>query len=297
MFDISDVWQPLYQEWSNRHQRPIRISHYTNRDAFFAIIGSRQLRATNLWDILNQDEITYGYSLVVEAINGGRARATGAAGEFLENLHGDPLRSLTCGQNAYISCFCADSDDTDMWETQFADKGRGWELAFYSGRRVLSGLAPALQPSGVVSRTVEYDGGTQRWWLNRCVDSLVSSLNASANEEDRRATQQFFFQSLIECLTCFKPQSYSVEKEHRLIYWNPPPASIVSGVDNRRHVYLPISLRSSKTEYWDYDKDCLIELVDVVKGPMANLPTIPESRLLRVVYPGSNRMFRPSTPS
>ncbi len=293
MPSVREVWGPHIEEWFSLHSQPPKVSHFTNATAAFSILGSRHLHATNMWDIRGQDEVEYTRDLVAAAIVRNRRRAGKRALEILDRFRDGELHELTSGQNAYIVCFTKDTRSTEMWSSPFADEGRGWKLDFYTGSRFLGNLLPAPTPSGIVARTIQYDVVEQNDWLDCAIKCLCKSLDIAVAREDFVTAETWFYQSLIEFVTSFKPQNYSTEGEIRLVYWNPRAEAITQRHNGSRVVHIPIALRSGPDDCWNADKDCLIEFDKVWQGPAADGPTDSQRALLRVVYSGDGLMFEP----
>jgi hypothetical protein len=216
-FAVPDAWQ----YWMSTIP-PLREAffHYTDVDAFLSIISSRCMWATNLAFMNDPRELTYGATLVEEALEQAIAGCASDANrcEWLAAFKETTQDQI--GRNAWYSVsFCEEGDLLSQWRAYGAGGG-GLALAW----KTLSNRPDSRYPDGPILIGIQYKRDTQLKILERIISIHLTYLAAFhdifADEAQSRlahATESLAMFLWIS-LFSFKDAAFESESEYRWVY-------------------------------------------------------------------------------
>jgi len=250
------------------------IFHYTTADGLKGIIENNELWATSACFLNDSAEITYGYSLLREALNEWAIKnppsqfALGVIRELstvFGEVHGRLMTPI------YLTCFCEDDNLLSQWRAYGQSGGYSLGVKVPSDGISWAGLKP--EPSIYTARwvRVEYDRTEQMRKCTVILDSLLPMFNnpdisqALTTLESHfllgySAIRRFIADILLEEIVAFKNKAFEVEKEWRIVVRRRELTK--QGTDDGGKTPLPVYFRSSRGGLIPYVKLIPVEPKD-----------------------------------
>ncbi len=264
------------------------LFHYTTADGLKGIVEQNQLWATSAYFLNDSEEITYGYGLLKEVLDGWIARNPKAENSLCLGLARDLQRSF--GQDLlnkdivhpiYLACFCEEDNLLSQWRA-YGQAG-GYSLGFKVQQEGASqGVTP--EPCVYTARWVKVDYDREQQ-VNKCRELLETVMPIFDNAETAGAIAALRFhgrlgydalrkvvaEMLMEESLGFKNKAFEVEKEWRVVVRE--RELLKQGTDDGGKTPLPVHFRSLRGMLTPYvklvstDKTKKLRLASVRSGP------------------------------
>src|SRR5579859_315889 len=213
------------------------LYHYTTPDGLKGIIEKKELWATSAYFLNDPAEITYGYNLLKDVLEGWLTESTLPADSLavalakdLRKSFGEDLLSRKVINPIYLACFCEEGNLLSQWRA-YGQSG-GYSIGFRVPRPSTISLGQGFTPEPNVYTSkwarVEYDKNEQIKQCRAVLDSILAFFAERGTTEAIRAVDdhplvsyQCFLRVvqdiLLEELVHFKHEAFRVEKEWRVI--------------------------------------------------------------------------------
>lgn len=201
---------------------PDRLFHYTTSAGMRGIFDSNRLWATNYRFLNDKNEVTYGFTILEQAI---KDRLHAADDPIIIEVLSRILRTANAFDgmlDCYVACFCEHNDLLNQWRV-YASAGGGYALGFHTHEIGLRW--GRLHPNqDLVLTKVIYEPTDQIALVEQVIDTAVaelkSLLTAKSNVESANfliaLCCQFVRSHVADYLLSFKHKAFDVESEWRL---------------------------------------------------------------------------------
>jgi len=231
---INDIFA-IYAECTDPPKRPVELYHYTGVEAVYNIIKNKCFWLTKS-DFLNDEkELFYFYDILKEVLEENEFSNLNL--EFIDWLKIESDEKL---ENTFILSFTRESDSLPLWE-MYAN-GRGYNLEveynkffeeFWSGDMYISTCDSKkiyltrkndTKEFCGVSDFVVYDRQLQKDKVNELLRGVDLSIEFMDNYPEEiqfnmiREMKYRILSEFINCIMLFKDESFSYEKEFRVVY-------------------------------------------------------------------------------
>jgi hypothetical protein len=197
------------------------VYHYTDLNGLQGIVTNHDLWLTHSRYSNDDEELTHGFRIARETIEGMRSEASDRKRKYYLNRVAD-LFKVPSAEGAYICCFCEKNDLLSQWRSYSAN-GTGVSIGF--NPMDFSYITGIDSPrSGLVRLwKVIYDRERQKSLVRNIIDFAYSDQSKPSMSLGKRAAQaadaiDFF-------IPTFKNQDFAEEQEIRLIFTPLPSAS------------------------------------------------------------------------